>query len=291
MGKINKDSKAAKPILACICMVAVLFAYTVPTNAASIKKVKLGSKISAELEDGQSKTYSFKLSKKTKVLLSASVEMAEEDTETTDDTEDADDDSAYEVTDEDAATTDDDGEVYEEATDESSEDEGDFADEDVVDDEEDEAYEEDEADDEPLVASKITVSMNGKKKVFSGWTIGEGATASKTVTLAAGTYKVTVKGTAEEYLDFSMKLQDSSKLATKITVAKKKTLKKGASFTLSVKATGGDLSKLTYTSSNKKIAKVDAKGKVTALKKGTCKITVKMAGLKKTAVCKIKVKK
>jgi len=48
--------------------------------------------------------------------------------------------------------------------------------------------------------------------------------------------------------------------------------------------------KLTYKSNKQKIASVDANGKVTALKKGTCTITVKTHNGKK-ATCKIKVTK
>lgn len=47
--------------------------------------------------------------------------------------------------------------------------------------------------------------------------------------------------------------------------------------------------KLTWTSSNKKVATVDKNGKVKALKKGTATITVKTASGKKAA-CKITVK-
>lgn len=47
--------------------------------------------------------------------------------------------------------------------------------------------------------------------------------------------------------------------------------------------------KLTYTSSKKKVAKVNKKGKVTALRAGKAKITVKVKGLKLKSVCSINV--
>ena len=53
--------------------------------------------------------------------------------------------------------------------------------------------------------------------------------------------------------------------------------------TVKIKATVKNaVGKTTYTSSNKKVAKVDKNGKVKALKKGTAKITVKNNGVKKT---------
>lgn len=72
--------------------------------------------------------------------------------------------------------------------------------------------------------------------------------------------------------------------------AKQLTLKKRKSFTLKTKvtATGKISKKVAYKSSNKKVATVNAKGKITAKKKGTATITVySKADKKKT--CKIKV--
>ena len=73
--------------------------------------------------------------------------------------------------------------------------------------------------------------------------------------------------------------------------AKQLTLKKGKSFTLKTKVSvsGKKVSKaVTYKTSNKKVAAVNAKGKITAKKKGTATITIySKADKKKT--CKIKV--
>ena len=67
--------------------------------------------------------------------------------------------------------------------------------------------------------------------------------------------------------------------------AKSKTLYKGKSATLKVT---GIKKKVTWSSSNKKIATVSSKGKVTAKKVGKCTITAKVNGKKYT--CKITVK-
>ncbi len=75
--------------------------------------------------------------------------------------------------------------------------------------------------------------------------------------------------------------------------AKTTTLKKGRSVTIKAKFTPskGISKELTWTSSNKKVATVNAKGKVTAKKKGTTKITAKAKdGSGKKATIKIRVK-
>lgn len=81
------------------------------------------------------------------------------------------------------------------------------------------------------------------------------------------------------------------KAPTKIKLSKKTAkLKKGQKLTLKVKFKSGQTSnKITWGTSNKKYAKVNSKGVVTAKKKGTCKITAKTYNGKK-ATCKIKVK-
>ncbi len=71
-----------------------------------------------------------------------------------------------------------------------------------------------------------------------------------------------------------------------LTVKKQVTVKKGKKVKLNVKAL--PKGKITYKSSSKKIAKVTNKGIVTGLKKGSCKITVKCNGVKKTVKVKVK---
>lgn len=72
--------------------------------------------------------------------------------------------------------------------------------------------------------------------------------------------------------------------------AKQLTLKKGKTFTLKTKVTvSGDVSrKVAYKTSNRKVATVSAKGKITARKKGKATITIYSKANKKK-VCKIKV--
>lgn len=71
----------------------------------------------------------------------------------------------------------------------------------------------------------------------------------------------------------------------KLTPSSKKTLKKGDTFTISAKVPSGSASyHIKYTSSNKKIAKVNSKGKVTAIKNGTCVITAKTYNNKKATI-------
>ena len=79
--------------------------------------------------------------------------------------------------------------------------------------------------------------------------------------------------------------------ATKVKLNKNKaTVAKGRTLTLKATMTpSSSTDKLTWTSSNKKVATVDKNGKVKALKKGTATITVKTASGKK-ATCKIIVK-
>ena len=68
-----------------------------------------------------------------------------------------------------------------------------------------------------------------------------------------------------------------------------KTLKKGKSFTINPKLTpSGAEAKITYSSSNKKVATVDAKGKVTAKKAGKANITVKAGKVTRTCVVTVK---
>lgn len=67
-----------------------------------------------------------------------------------------------------------------------------------------------------------------------------------------------------------------TKVAVSNLPAKQLTLKKGKTFTLKPKVTvtGKISKKVTYKTSNKKVVAVNAKGKITAKKKGTAKIYV-----------------
>ena len=64
---------------------------------------------------------------------------------------------------------------------------------------------------------------------------------------------------------------------------------KGKSLTIKPKLTpSGAEAKITYSSSNKKVATVNAKGKVTAKKAGTTVITVKADGVVRTCTVTVK---
>ena len=103
-----------------------------------------------------------------------------------------------------------------------------------------------------------TVSANGIVKAKKAGKVN--------ITVQVGNYKHIVKITVKKP---TMKLVKSS--------AK---LKKGKKTTIKVKA--APVSKVTYKTSNKKVATVNSKGVVTAKKKGTAKITVKCNGITRT---------
>ena len=107
--------------------------------------------------------------------------------------------------------------------------------------------------------------------------------------VSAGTAKITAKcGVFEESRTIQV-TGDAKVRVKKITgVPKKKTLKKGKKWSIKAKATPKNVAKLTYKSSDKKVASVNGKGVVKAKKKGKATITIKAGSLKKT--CKITVK-
>ena len=130
-------------------------------------------------------------------------------------------------------------------------------------------------------SDKSIVKVSGKKD--GTCTISaqkQTGTATITITFASG-MKKTIK----------VRVQKSTVRTTAINgVVKKATLKKGKTLRLKPvlePITSGE--KVTYTSSDTKIAKVSKNGTVTALKPGTVTITVKSGKL--TVTCKITVKK
>ncbi|MCD8015542.1 MAG: Ig-like domain-containing protein [Lachnospiraceae bacterium] len=106
------------------------------------------------------------------------------------------------------------------------------------------------------VSKKGVITIKGKK-------VG---TATITVTLASGKKK-TIK----------VKVQKAAVKTTKITVTSKSvSIKKGKTYTLAPVLTPiTSTQKITYTSSNKKVATVSSSGKITAKKEGTATITIK----------------
>lgn len=129
--------------------------------------------------------------------------------------------------------------------------------------------------------SKV-VSVNAKGQI----TAKKKGTATVSVKTTDGTnivvyYRVTVK-----------QLVTSVKLNKKAISLKAKGKAKQKTYTLKATATkGANNKKVKWTTSNKKVAVVNSKGKVTAKKKGTCYISVTSTdGSRKSAKCKVTVK-
>ena len=129
--------------------------------------------------------------------------------------------------------------------------------------------------------SKV-VSVNAKGQI----TAKKKGTATVNVKTTDGTnivvyYRVTVK-----------QLVTSVKLNKKAISLKAKGKAKQKTYTLKATVTkGANNKKVKWTTSNKKVAVVNSKGKVTAKKKGTCYISVTSTdGSRKSAKCKVTVK-
>ena len=134
---------------------------------------------------------------------------------------------------------------------------------------------------QPLTTEdKLTFTSSNKKvaAVSKDGTITAKKAGKANITVKAGKKKVTVKVTVQ------------APAPTGINgVPATKTLKKGKSFTIKPKLTpSGAEAKIIYSSWNKKVATVNAKGKVTAKGKGTAVITVKAGSIVRT--CEIIVK-
>jgi uncharacterized protein YjdB len=120
------------------------------------------------------------------------------------------------------------------------------------------------------------------------------ATVSKTGKIKAkksGTVTITATALNGKSVKIKVKVVAKASAVKKVTLTGlKTTLNKGKTAQIGVKVTPANATnaKLTFKSSNAKVLKVDKAGKVTALKKGTAKITVK-AGTK-TVVKTIRVK-
>ena len=124
--------------------------------------------------------------------------------------------------------------------------------------------------------AKVNGRANGTSTITAGKKKGK---ATITVTLKSGLKK-----------NITVTVQKKAVKTTKISgVAKKLKLKRKQSATLKPVVTPlTSLQKVTYKSSNKKVATVNSKGKITAKKKGTAVITVKSGS--KTVKCKVTVK-
>lgn len=128
------------------------------------------------------------------------------------------------------------------------------------------------------VAAKNCTYTTSNKKVA--------AVSSKGIAVAKGTGKATVKAINKngKVTVYHLSVKKAPSKISKVTPSKK-TLKKGKKVALKVKLPSGTASnKITYTTSNKKVATVNAKGTVLAKKKGKATITIKTFNGKKKKV-------
>jgi hypothetical protein len=115
------------------------------------------------------------------------------------------------------------------------------------------------------------------------------------VITAAKAGKATITATAPngKYVKITVNVVTADKPLSSVAFTKKSvSVKKGKTKQLEIKLTPAkatDVGKITYSSSDKKVATVDKAGKVTGVKKGKAVITVKTAG-KKKATIKVTVK-
>ncbi len=137
----------------------------------------------------------------------------------------------------------------------------------------------------------VVTPSNTQEKVTYKSSNTKIATVSSTGVITAkkvGTATITVKS-GKRYATVKVTVKKAPALKAIKNVPTKKTVVKGKTCTLKPQLyPSGAIAKITYTSSNKSVATVDSKGKITAKKKGTAVITVK-AG-KFTAKCKVTVK-
>ena len=142
----------------------------------------------------------------------------------------------------------------------------------------------------PGITAKVSQVYVGKKatiKVIKTKVTGKVTFKSSNKKVATVNSKGVIKGKKAGKAVITVKV---GKYTKKLTVKVKKPsfklvkssvkLKKGKKTTIRVKA--APVSKVTYKTSNKKVATVNSKGVVTAKKKGTAKITVKCNGITRT---------
>ncbi|MGN1131968.1 MAG: Ig domain-containing protein, partial [Ruminococcus sp.] len=128
---------------------------------------------------------------------------------------------------------------------------------------------------------KVTVKNGKGKTVFksSNTKVAKVYSNGRVVALKNGSTKITVTNNGVSK-SFVLTVRNPKLNATSKTLKVKKT------FTLKIT---GKIGTAKFISSNKKVATVNSKGKITAKKKGNAVITVKVNGI--TLKCKIKVKK
>lgn len=121
--------------------------------------------------------------------------------------------------------------------------------------------------------------------------IGTGEEFSKTIELKKGKkYTVSLDGSFNDYdITYEVSLKDVSKYTKNIKLNKKElNLYSGKTYQLTAKPSPKSryLKRVTWKSTNKKVATVDENGKVTTKKEGKCYITANVPGGKKTK-CKV----
>lgn len=144
-----------------------------------------------------------------------------------------------------------------------------------------------------LKASITPANTSNKKLTYtsSKKSVATISSSGKITAKKAGTTTITVKTSNGKKATCKITVKNPT-LAKSIKLnAKSKTIKKGKSYQLKASITPKNtiVKTLKWTSSNKKVAMVSSKGKVSARKKGSATITVKTTNGKK-ATCKIKVK-
>ena len=141
---------------------------------------------------------------------------------------------------------------------------------------------------------KATVTENAKLVYSSSdTTIATVNDSGKVTAIKAGNAKITVKvdgfDVASEVAVTVEKKEVAPTVPTLTVETKSLTLKEGES--AEIKATVTESAKLVFVSNDTSIATVDASGKVTALKEGTVKITIKVDGFDVSAEVTVKVEK
>ena len=123
---------------------------------------------------------------------------------------------------------------------------------------------------------------------YTGGTIKDAAGNDATIsskTVSGNTIKANVEGEGTGTESDKVSVESVSLNQTKITLEKGKT----ATLVATVKPTNATNTAVTYKSSNESIAKVDSKGVITAVAKGTATITVTTTDGQKTATCEVTV--
>ena len=142
------------------------------------------------------------------------------------------------------------------------------------------------------VGDSVTKVTSSNEKVVKVSAVKSDGTFKLTAGKKAGTATVTVYLASTGEKSFKVTVQKTAVKTTKLTTtAKELTMVKGSTYkqlasTVTV-APVTSKEKVTYSSSNKKVATVNAKGVITAKKAGTAKITIKSG--KKKAVVTVKV--